>query len=1360
MEPSMRERGERHRVPPAARAALLALGLALAAPLAAQRLPFNRFSADDGLAATQIWDVLQDRRGYLWAATTWGLCRWDGERFTTLSVPEGLPSPNVRSLLEDERGRLWIGTNNGPAFYDGRRIEVPGELGGLPRSAVWAAQRDRAGRLWFGTERGLLLFDGRAFRAFRKSDGLADDYVYSLHAARDGALWVGSRGAGVARCELAADGGLAGCRVLDRASGLGNDIVRSIAEDRRGRIYLATRGAGLAVWDAGALTHVGSAQGLPSDDLYALLVDSDDELLVGTTGAGVAVCPLPELAPCQIWTEKNGLPDDGVRVLAEDREKALWIGTEGGLASISRRDVWSYGEDEGLPDEQVYAVAADPGGGLWVGTFEGLGHLDFGAHGEPRSEIFRRAQGLPATWIWALAAPRAGELWVGTEQGLCRRVAGAAGCGELYTRAQGLPTDYVYGLYFDRAGDLWVGTTDGLARLRDAAAPGPRPVEAVRTADGLAANRSYAMVEDAAGRLWIAHGEGLSWWDGRRFHAVVSSPGLPVPAVRSLGLDRQGVLWVGGYGHVSRLVEMAAAGPRFERFPVRAGSEAALVLAISEDERGHLLLGTNRGVLIFNPAAHGGRGETIARFSRGAGEIATEVSHSSAVARDGAGRSWFGFKGGLTGFPAGVEEVLPRPPMVAFERLESTRGRTYRAPFSAAENGARSLWLGQDEPRFPADDRSLRVTARAVTFRRAGGVRYQFRLDSLDDDWPPPQAEPFRDFTNLEPGRHVVRARTAVGEGAWGAPVELAFEVRPKLWQSALFRSGAALAVVGLLAAVVAWRTRSIERRARELERQVAERTDDLARYARALAEHLTALDRGNQRVREADHQRRDLLAQLSHEVRTPLTSILGFSELLESAAAPRLTARELRYLANVRESGNHLLRLVNNLLDQAKLEAGRMEVHLEQIDLAAVLASVVSLMEGFAVVREVRLETRADAGLPTVEVDLAKLRQVLLNLLSNAIKFSPAGGLVVVEAHALEAGANPLGAAAFEIAVRDAGPGMRAEDLPAIFEPFRRLDERREGLPGTGLGLPIARQLARLMGGDLSVESALGRGSVFRVLLPQAAAPPVRDEGGAEPAVGDRPRVLIVEPDRAGFAELARDLELGGFRAVRAPDVEEARRMVPELRPVAVAFDLDPARPEGWRAVAGLERELLRARSPLVLVARGAAGRQGWAIGFDRVLPAGATVEELVDAVVDLVGAGARPEATGGVLLVGAAAAGSAARRGALVDAGWPATVAADALAVRAALARDRPSAVVVDAGEPLAGGFALLRRAQAEGHGGAVAWLLIAPDELSAPARRIYTEEVEAAPEPAAAALATAVADAAERGARRRRLEPAPRT
>jgi len=1326
--------------PLAAVLALVAALAAFAAPLSAQRLPISSFTADEGLAGTQVWDVHLDSRGYLWVATSWGLCRYDGERFTTFSVPEGLPSPTARTIVEDARGSLWIGTNSGVARYDGRRIERIEDLAGLPRATVWASVADPAGRLWFGTELGLASWDGTRLRAFGPADGLADEYVYSLLATRDGALWIGSRGAGLARCSIAGDGALEGCRVFGPAE-LGHGVVRALAETSEGDVLVGTRGAGLLRFHGDRFERFTREDGLPGDDVYALLVGPGGAVYVGT-GTGLAICPDVGFANCRVVREANGLRDDDVRTLELDREGSLWVGIEGGLARLDRADLWSYGAAEGVPGEHVYALYADPSGAIWTGAVGGLARLTLGPHGEPSFRVFGRAEGLPGPWVWAIEPDREGRLWIGTEAGICR-LSNAGRCDWPFEEPEPW-RETVYALHRDRSGDLWVGTSLATGRIVGLGDPARTPrLEVYSRADGLAFDRAYDFAEDAAGRIWIAHGEGLSWYEGGRFHAVADSE-APVRTVRSLGVGPDGTLWMGGYGHVTRLLETPPGAPlRFVTYGSEAGLGDVQVLTLDEDEHGHLLLGTNRGVVLFDPRAHDGSGGVLARFDRSEGPIATEVSHSSAYARDPAGNFWFGFKGGMSRFPAGLEPESEAPPDVAIERLVTRRGRVLAAPYAALDQPGRTEWLGSEPLALASGDDRLRAEVRAITLHRHSRLRFQFRLEGLDAVWPEPVVEPFREFTNLAPGDYRLLVRSARAEGEWGEPAVVALTVRPAWWQMPLVRVGALAALVGLVAAAMGVRTRRAEARARELERRVGERTEDLARYARALAEHLSTIDRSHERARAREVERTDLLAKLGHEVRTPLTSILGFSELLASAASGRLNPRELRFLANIRESGNHLLRLVNNLLDQAKLEAGRMEVHLEEVSLAALLSSVASLMEGFAVTRGVRLEIALAPGVDPVRTDVAKLRQILLNLLSNAIKFSPTDGVVTLGARPLESAPDALGCEAYELSVADEGPGIGADDIERIFEPYRQASSQPVGTPGTGLGLPIARQLARLIGGHIEVDRQRPVGSLFRVLLPLEPERAIEANVVEELGSGgyDLPRVLLVEPDPKSFRDYARDLEPAGRLVVRAPDLEEARRMVRELEPIAVVAHVDPSRPEDWSATASLERELVRSGVPLVTLVSVAGSSRGWALGFDRLLPATVDPEEVAQTVASL--ATVRDGAAGRrvAVLLGGDAGRRPEREAALAAAGFGVRSAGSPAAALEALEAEEAAAVLVDPEGGLEGGLEFVRALQREVRGREVPWILLLPGELSAPVRRRYAEEVERAREPLIAELAQAV-------------------
>ncbi len=241
----------------------------------------------------------------------------------------------------------------------------------------------------------------------------------------------------------------------------------------------------------------------------------------------------------------------------------------------------------------------------------------------------------------------------------------------------------------------------------------------------------------------------------------------------------------------------------------------------------------------------------------------------------------------------------------------------------------------------------------------------------------------------------------------------------------------------------------------------------------------------------ESSRFKSEFLANVSHELRTPLNSIIGFADLLreELMATGSGQEKHLRFLTNITTSGRSLLEMINELLNMAKIEAGRMELAVEPASISDLVEGIVGIMTPQAKYKSINVVPQFDASLPTIETDPGKVQQVLYNLLSNAIKFTPKGGEVIVSAERIVEGGVTTGVA---LSVTDTGPGIPEDMRDLIFEKFRQIDasHTREH-SGTGLGLAICRELAEMLQADLSLVSAPGRGASFRLTLPVAYRPP-----------------------------------------------------------------------------------------------------------------------------------------------------------------------------------------------------------------------------------------------------------------------------
>ena len=355
----------------------------------------------------------------------------------------------------------------------------------------------------------------------------------------------------------------------------------------------------------------------------------------------------------------------------------------------------------------------------------------------------------------------------------------------------------------------------------------------------------------------------------------------------------------------------------------------------------------------------------------------------------------------------------------------------------------------------------------------------------------------------------------------------------------------------------------------------VAERSSMLAEKE-ALASRLSATVEA---LRAASRAKSDFLASMSHELRTPLSAILGFSDLMrhervvdESVTVP------LEWVEHVHRGGEHLLALVNDVLDLSKVEAGRMELRLESFDLGSAVAELVNGVRPLADRKD--LTIAVDVGSFALVADRGRFRQVLYNLVSNAIKFTPQGGRITISA-AEDSGDVRL-------SVADTGVGIAPEDLPLIFDEFKQVGLAKDREGGTGLGLALARRLLQAHEGSIDVESTVGEGTTFTIRLPrrsEAGAPAHVEAARIEPSVAAGRDILVIEDDPSAIRLLREYLEPVGYTLRAAPDGEQGLAMAAGQRPLAILLDVLVPRVDGWEVLRTLKADERLRDVPVVMV-------------------------------------------------------------------------------------------------------------------------------------------------------------------------------
>jgi len=350
----------------------------------------------------------------------------------------------------------------------------------------------------------------------------------------------------------------------------------------------------------------------------------------------------------------------------------------------------------------------------------------------------------------------------------------------------------------------------------------------------------------------------------------------------------------------------------------------------------------------------------------------------------------------------------------------------------------------------------------------------------------------------------------------------------------------------------------------------------DITEMKRHEAELAAARDAAD----EANRTKSSFLANMSHELRTPLNAIIGYSEILQEDAADKDDKASIDDLQKIESAGRHLLGLINNILDLSKIEAGKMDVFIEPVDIQALLKEVLSIVKPLTDKNENVIEVICPAEIGSFRSDQTKVKQCLLNLLSNANKFTSKGTLTLTVAREDN----------FRVCFRvsDTGVGMTEEQLGRLFEAFSQADvSTTKRFGGTGLGLAITKHFCTMLGGDVKVESTPGTGSTFTIRLPdQGIAPPVAESPAPAAVAADgRATVLVVDDDASVRGLLAKTLEKEGYRVISACNGIEALALAREHRPQAITLDVLMPQMDGWAALKELKADAELRDIPVIMV-------------------------------------------------------------------------------------------------------------------------------------------------------------------------------
>ena len=1030
---------------------------------------FKNITSEDGLSQGTVETIIQDDQGYIWLGINDGLCRYNGYEFKIYKHDEELENSITNNYIvdikQDNSGNIWVGTANGLSKIDTKtdlitNYNMNDEEKSLSHYNIGDILITKSGDVLVGTSDGLNIYNEKKdefYRIFNKDSDLSSQFIRSLAEDENQNIWVATNN-GIDKIDIKNNKNIISFKTGHGKFDISENDIYVVRYDPKGYIWAGALKEGLNRIDINTnevkqyKNDDRDEKSLPGNNVKDILRDSSGNLWVGTDNG---------LAKYNEQTEnfatyknkiydKTSLVNDEVFSIQEDESGLIWVGTYAGISMFDpNTNIEHYKKDpfdeNSISDNSIHGIYEDKDGLLWVGTNSkgvnvinrknyNVKHLNKTSKDYPISDDnINDVVGID------------NKIFIATKNGL-NEVDKDLKTINIYNTEDGICNNNITALFADSKKNVWIGTANGISVLNT------NTNEIIDITDILTNHNiedQYIKViyEDSKGNYWVGCfiDGGLVKIDPNKRtienyrNKKEDKTSISSNNIRSIVEDKNGNLYIGTSYGLNKLNE---SNNTFERYLEKDGLSNNTVYGLLVDDNNNLWASTNLGISKLDTNTM-----TFETFNIIDGFQGNEFN-GRAYYKNKSGELFFGGINGLNIFRPNDINRSRYVPTVIFDEFK-VNGKVYKD-------------INNQE--FKYNENTINISVFISNYKNTKNIQYMYKLEGVSDSWDISRSNNIN-YSYLAPGTYTLKIKARSYSGKVSDESAVKFIIKLPIW-----KSKAAILIYLIIITIVIYRTiNSVKRLDNLVKNKTLQLTKEMEKNDKLL-----------KKVIELEKRKNNYFVNLSHELRTPLNVISSTEQLVTELNKSKDGIGKSKLngcMQVVRRNTKRLLNLINNIIDTAKIESGSYQLNIREHDIVYIVEEATLSLKDYIERKGIELIIDPEMEEKIIKCDEHEIERCIVNLVSNAAKFTPEGGTIEVTIEDLDE--------KVKIIVKDTGIGIDKKYHDSIFNRFNQvIDQGTESKGGSGLGLTITKQIIDMHGGQISVESELGKGCKFIIIL------------------------------------------------------------------------------------------------------------------------------------------------------------------------------------------------------------------------------------------------------------------------------------